>query len=207
MHLLSGDDKAKISRFFNACLQIYGKNSPHALSWSDRKSQILRFEVLSQEFDLEGSSILDVGCGLGDFWEYLNERYQHITYTGIDITEALVEQACEKYPEGRFLTRDVFDIPNDSYDYVFASGIFAYNLPDCERKYLEIIRKMYDTCRRGIGFNMLNYDYHEIDEFFMAFDPEDMRRKVNALGGKTKLVQDYLPQDFTIFISKIIEDI
>ena len=41
---------------------------PRALNWGSRESQNLRFAVFAQVGRLDGASILDVGCGQGDFF-------------------------------------------------------------------------------------------------------------------------------------------
>ena len=41
------------------------------LDWESQESQIKRFEVLSDNVELSGKKLLDVGCGTGDLFGFL----------------------------------------------------------------------------------------------------------------------------------------
>ena len=50
-----------------------------------RKDALFVFDVLTQIGIVDGSSVLDVGCGFADYFDYANELGINIHYTGIDI--------------------------------------------------------------------------------------------------------------------------
>ena len=66
---------------FDNLIKFYEKNiDDHndgykALGWGSIDSQYKRFEVLSKINNLNGSSILDVGCGLGDFYLWFKYKW------------------------------------------------------------------------------------------------------------------------------------
>ena len=47
-------------------------------------------------------NLLEVGCATGEFCRYLRIRYPHIAYCGFDISQAAIDRARQKYPQGRF---------------------------------------------------------------------------------------------------------
>jgi SAM-dependent methyltransferase len=71
------------------------------------------------------ATFLDIGCGMGAYGELL-ERWapDRFEYTGADYAEAVVATARERWPERRFVRRDVHE-PHalDGFDVVFASAL------------------------------------------------------------------------------------
>jgi SAM-dependent methyltransferase len=200
MHRISSDDKIKIGKFFNGLHQFYGSHSAMALGWSSKDNQLMRFKKLVEIGDLNNAKILDIGCGLGDFYKYLRDNYDGFSYKGIDINEGYILSARDKYPEADFELIEIYNLENNSYDFVFASGVFSYNIPNYLEKYFTIISKMYYLSRKGIAFNMLDINFIEIDEIFMAYDPKEIFPLMNQITNKVKIIQGYLDQDFTVYL-------
>ena len=91
---------------YNKSLLMYG-DRPEGVNWTE-KGQRLRFEtLLSFNDSIDGSKILDYGCGKGDFYQFLKERGISVSYTGFDINENLIALANQKFPECSF---KIFDI-------------------------------------------------------------------------------------------------
>ena len=94
------------------------------LEWSHQRTQRMRFEAFLQEHDLEGKSVLDIGCGLGDFYAHLRQRGIHAHYTGIDISPSMVSQCRRRYGDARFESGNILEYaPNSRFDYTVAFGI------------------------------------------------------------------------------------
>ncbi|MCB2100608.1 MAG: class I SAM-dependent methyltransferase [Rhodobacterales bacterium] len=74
----------------------------------------------------EGVSVLDVGCAQGGFAAVLGESLSAFTYTGVDISAAMVARARERHPGHRFLTvpeGDLSPLGGETFDLVLVLGI------------------------------------------------------------------------------------
>ena len=81
---MSLKDIALVRAYHDHRIERFGIEASEALGWKNRDSQQHRFEELAQIGDLRGCSVLDVGCGHGDLYPYLQERHGEFHYTGID---------------------------------------------------------------------------------------------------------------------------
>lgn len=92
-------------------------------------------------------SILDVGCGLCDFYPFLKDRH-NITYTGWDINDRFLKEAKAKYPEIRTELRDITDdVGAQQYDYVFAAGIFNVRIGDDDEQHEYVTKALVNMHR------------------------------------------------------------
>jgi SAM-dependent methyltransferase len=100
------------------------------LEWTHRRTQRLRFEAFLLDHDLDGKSVLDLGCGLGDFYAHLIRRGIAAEYTGYDISEAMIAQCRARYPGRHFECGDFLDYkPASRFDYSVAFGIHNIRVP------------------------------------------------------------------------------
>jgi SAM-dependent methyltransferase len=180
------------------------KNDIKAVAWGSRESQEKRFEVLTQIALLDGEAVLDVGCGLGDFYIWLKYKYSDIRYTGIDITPSMIETALKNYLEARFYVQDILELEHvkPSYDYVFTSGIFNRRIPRHKHFVMDMIARMFELCRKGIAFNIMSTraDFMEEGEYYA--DPAKMLDFCLSISRKAALRHDYMPHDFTVYLYK-----
>jgi len=165
------------AEFYLNRLEEHGISSAWSVGWPDYL-QILLFEKLMRIFsgnpENNSSSVLDVGCGLGDFFSYLKHHcYSLIRYHGIDIIPEMIQSGKIKYPDAALKAADFLSPAiNTEYDYVVCSGamniIASKNAYSHEKYVLEFIKKMFRLSVRGCAFNLLA---EEGREFF----PEDGR--------------------------------
>ncbi len=175
-----------------------------SLAWGSRKSQERRFEILSQVAPLMGASVLDVGCGLGDFYGWACRTGLQISYKGIDITPCMLSQARKKYKNTKFEEIDLLvdELPLFSVDYVISSGIFNRKIPQHSHFVEQMISKMYSICKKGVAFNIMSKkaDYKEETEFYA--DPGEILNYSLKLSRKVVLNHNYMSHDFTVYIYK-----
>lgn len=202
MKKISGDDKAIINAYFSACLRKYGPLDAKSLSWYGKDTQQARYRVLTQIADLNNRTILDLGCGLGDFYGYLIDKNIKIKeYLGIDINQNLIYEARLKYHLAKFKIGDIYSV-NNHFDYIIACGLFGYKLSDYQDKYFAVIKKMFAKSIKGIGFNLLDESSCIHEELCAYFDPAIVEKFVKKLSKNIKIIKGYLSNDFSIFVYK-----
>jgi len=64
---------------------------------------------LFDDYVKPGDKILDVGCGGGQFFEFLKDK--NVEYTGVDFSDKLINLAKTKHPEGNYQVADVLNLP------------------------------------------------------------------------------------------------
>jgi SAM-dependent methyltransferase len=177
------------------------------LDWSNAASQIARFEALADNVDLAGKSLLDVGCGLGDLWKFLASRHVPVTYTGVDLLENMVLEAGRRCPGVRFVAGDVFAenvFGSERFDVVFCSGAFNLNLGN-NREFLALaVPRVMELSRESVVFNLLHKRARRARSrpLYYYSDPQEVLEMLKPLGWKVRIVDDYLPNDFTTICEK-----
>jgi SAM-dependent methyltransferase len=74
----------------------------------------------------EGLSVLDVGCALGGLASVLSEHVGQFEYTGVDISEEMIQRARQKHPRRRFEViqeADLSGLGGNKYDLVVCFGV------------------------------------------------------------------------------------
>ena len=128
-------------------LKSYGKNE---------KLQIMRFSKQASLFDYNNKSILDVGCGYGDFYSYLLEKGMvPQSYTGIDLIQSHCDFATARLPqEVVIINGDFLEIPLQEVDIAVVSGAFNVYFEDWLSVVSSIIDKMWLLSKETIAFNI-----------------------------------------------------
>ena len=148
-----------IAEIYNKMLND-GTNDAERVGWGSEKSQKKRFSVLTEIGDLDKNSILDVGCGLGAYFDFLIEKYPDLTYTGIDINFNMIKNAQKRHPGIEFINLDIASdisvLNNRKFDYVFISGALNLCEDDHEKSIKEIMRVIYDIANKGVAINFLS---------------------------------------------------
>lgn len=186
--------------------------TPSGVGWSSRQGQELRLRVLLRILDdvpaETAVSIADIGCGYGALWPLLAEREQPAisSYTGYDIVPRMValgRGAHGRDPRVRFL---LGQMPEGPVDYAFVSGTFNYrhtaSLAAWEDRVAGWLDELAGLCRRGLAFNFLHQRSSRNTASMYYTTPEAWcaRAEVMARGGSVSVIDDYLPDDFTILV-------
>lgn len=194
-----------LESYYLQLLRENPENSAQAQGWNSIYTQAKRFEVLTGIADVENCTILDVGCGLGDFYRYLKNNFRKFEYLGLDLLPEMIEKAKFRFPEANFTHLNFLETGAEfdaKFDYVFASGLFAVKTENYAAEHFELIEKMYLSAKKGIGFNMLNKKTHPQDEFFATYLIDEVVKKCSQISNSVVLRDDYLEYDFTVFLYK-----
>jgi SAM-dependent methyltransferase len=130
-------------------------NTVHRVGWHDRLQQSTYFDVLAQIGVCHDSAVLDVGCGQGDLYAFLNARGFSGRYTGIDLSPELIAFARERFPTVNFNVGDVLQANLDKHDFVLASGLFDYRTSDSPTRLRATLSRMFALARLGLAWNMI----------------------------------------------------
>lgn len=167
------------------------------LGWGSTVSQEVRFRTLLEVQGFQPTdSVLDVGCGYGDFSKAI------VNYTGIDIRSRAIDEARKRYPDKRFECGPIDSITT-RFDWVMASGIFAFDSPDWKTETIRIVKLMFDISTKGIAFNLLSVltPNRKDSDMKYATLPEILEW-IPTLSTKFTVRHDYLQNDMTIYMYK-----
>ena len=193
---------SEIANFYDNRVKKYGYH-PCACDYGRTESQQRKFSVMSQITDYSHATVLDVGCGFVDYAEYLSKKYQAVKYYGVDLSREMIAKARLAHPQLNLRICNFLELPQEeSYDIITANGIFYLLGAQAESVMFKIVSEMVRRSRRGVVFNSLSSwaTIREKGEYYAnPFEVVDMCRKLSPW---ITLRHDYLPHDFTIFISK-----
>jgi len=201
--LTAGQRKRIVDRHRDS-LTRFGR-SPAALYWSSREIQEIRFRILCEIGIAAGDSLLDVGCGFADLKPWIGRWRCPVDYTGIDLSPEILAAAADMQPDAHLVCGDVFDLAAgpEAYDWVLLSGSLNEVLDDDGRYARAVIARMFSLARRGVAFNLLNARHRAMFSFgLQRFDPDEMLAYCRTLSPHCQLHDDYLDNDFTIWMYK-----
>jgi SAM-dependent methyltransferase len=148
--------KREVLDCFGRHLARHG-DAPQAVRWTE-KGQRARYEAFHALCgDLAGKSLLDFGCGKGDFLGFLRGRGVDCAYTGVDLHPGLIALAREKHPGAEFLARDVEEEPlGRSFDVVVACGVFNLRVGGIQETLESALPLLFAAAREALHANFLS---------------------------------------------------
>jgi SAM-dependent methyltransferase len=203
---LKEDDRQDYIEQYESRLRKYGY-SPETLGWGKYGRQEVRFSVLTDyALQIRESSILDVGCGFADLYDFLIKKGWQGRYTGIDIVPGLLEVALERHPD---LDLRQIDITADSvnlerYDFVIASGMLNAELKvgDNQTHIAKALNSMFQHARVAVCVDFLSTYVEFRKPGSWHTDPGWALSVAKRLSRRVMLRHDYLPFEFALLIFK-----
>lgn len=195
----------EIGRFYDGLVERFGHH-PRACDYGNPASQQKKFQVLSEVMDLSGRRVLDIGCGFGDFGVYLQQRYGDVRYSGLDLSEQMVDGARALHPQFRFRHGNLLDLPSaERFDVVTANGIFYLLGPEAEVIMRSLLSRMFEIATEAVAFNSLSSHAASKEEGEFYADPAKTVAYCQTLTPWVVLRHDYHPRDFTMYLYKETE--
>lgn len=195
-------DKNLIERY-SIRLRKFG-NDPRTLGWDNQHNQYSRFNMATSTIDFEGRKVLDVGCGLADFREFLKIR--NITpavYEGCDINPELLDRCKSRWPNDNFHLANLLkdNVCGTPYDIVTLFGVvnFRFNELDNMDFARQMIARAFDCCRESVVIDFLTTmkdEQYPEEEFVYYYDPCEILKFAFTLTPHVTLRHDYrsIPQ-------------
>ena len=201
--------KEFIRNHYEPRLEKYDENSS-VLDWENRDAQYKRFSAMTDNVDIEGKSLLDIGCGCGDLYLYLKELQIGVDYTGVDILEKMIDRAKECCPQAVFRCADIFSgsfsagavFGRDSFNITYASGIFNLNDGGNEEFLKTAVPVMAELADWAFVFNMLNPASPDPDPDYFYYPPEEATALASEWASEIRIIDDYLANDYTLICFK-----
>lgn len=195
-------DYAHLEEDYDKSLELYGAG-PKALLWWDYRSMAIRFRELVKDVPVDGKSIMDAGCGLGDLLPYLYAKSVNFRYTGYDRKEEFVEDARRHYEGHEFNVGDPFHNRLGLYDVVVSSGVMNGNVKDWMKKRQKMISNLFDQTGEVLAFNMAGgLKPMRADSLIAYADANEIYGFCKTLTRHVELNTSYLDKDFTITMFK-----
>jgi len=201
------EQAGSVENYYQALFKEFG-DSHETVRYSSKESQLKRYKNLITVGDLTGCTVLDFGCGVGHFLEFLLSQQQNIEkYTGLEIVPEMLAFARTKYSNANFFPPT--ELSNLSYDYGFVSGTFNDKMKNNRRFWQDTVVELFSKCKKGIAFNMMStyVDFQNRDLFYE--NPEYVFKFVkNNLTPYVTLRHDFetkkhtIPFEFVIYAYK-----
>ncbi|GAB6888650.1 class I SAM-dependent methyltransferase [Desulfothermus okinawensis JCM 13304] len=175
------DQYYRIIEHYEKCLFKFGPNY-RGMDWPNQKDLNVRFQVmweLIKTCNDKKVTILDIGCGVGLFLDFLKQKniVKTIEYIGLDISRHMIEHARKRHPGFLFIQKDILkDNTELKANYVIMNGLLTEKIDlsfDEMRKYAKrLIKKAFSIARDGIAFNVMSpfVDWFRNDLFYWSLD-------------------------------------
>lgn len=154
---------------------FYSKKSDYKkVAWGDYKNQLKNYKLVYKSIN-NNDSLLDFGCGLGDFLGFLTQMNITITnYLGVDINNNFIESAKNKYPNNDFkIINNVNDITG-SWDVICAIGVFTWYIE--KEEFIHTIKKLHSLCNKHVLITLLNNSYLKTPYNYKNYTLEDEKK-------------------------------
>ena len=178
-----------------------------ALLWASPNTQRARFDALIRLVDLNGRSLLDVGCGRADLLDHLlskNIRPAH--YVGLEAVRTLSDAAeAKRHSNAMIVHADFVAEPRRMFvaaDVVYFSG--SLNTLDAAAFY-RTIRLAYEAAAETLVFNFLCSPLLAGAAYLHWRPPSEVVAFARTLTHDVRKLDDYLDGDCTLALTKPTE--
>ena len=163
-----------------------------AALWSER-GQTQRFLAVLRALELQpGERLLDYGCGIGRFCEFLPEG---VHYQGFDWSEEMMKRARTQYPHGSFIPL----YPTAGFDHIVCIGTF--NLADnwSREQTWGKLEELWKMARSTLVVSL----YRGEDPDSLRYDPVSAAVFAETLGcTRCTIETGYLPNDLLLVLRR-----
>jgi hypothetical protein len=198
-----------VANYYESALARFGATA-RGVDWKDDASHSLRhkqFQRLVAD-DADGS-VLDLGCGYGDFLLSLRAWGHRGRYLGCDLAPGMIAAARSLHGEGPECSWHLGASPPEACDYAIASGILNVRQGADEAAWNDYVDGVITTLarcgRRGFGFNMLSLssdpDKRRPDLHY-ASPVQILDMCLNRFGRNVAILQDYGLWEFTVLVRR-----
>ena len=196
-----------VAAYYASKLEAHGPTA-QGVDWNGTDSHEQRHRQFLRLLDgRPNASIIDLGCGFGDFLRFLRAVDHRGRFTGYDIAPSMIARARELHGEGDDHQWRVGAEPTEIAEFAVASGIFNVKGDVTNEIWTNYVKRIIDILaragERGFAFNALSLS-SETDRrrpnLYYA-DPTGMLAHcLSRYGRSVALMQDYGLYEFTIVV-------
>jgi SAM-dependent methyltransferase len=203
----SADIHRSVAEYYAGKLAEHGANA-RGVDWNGEDSQTQRHrQFLRLLGDERQASILDLGCGYGDFLRFLREQGYCGPYIGYDLASEMIDAARRLYGEADDRRWRVGAAPDEKADYAVASGVLNvkgdFSNADWTVYVYETIDLLSRVGIRGFAFNVLTLSSDPAlrrQNLYYADPIQMLSYCLTRFGRSVALLQDYGLWEFTILV-------
>ena len=194
-----------LSAFTDKLVNLYNrdfKSGDHGTP----EDQFRRYMALCGLAELNYASILDAGCGVGLFYDYLLDQLDSFQYIGVDVSQRAIRVAVEHEPTIDFRQHDLLSVTLDEpVDFVIANGLLYLNFGDEDMTAYrnQLLIHLFSLCSKGLAINFLSTRSANKDETnYLYFDAGETVNACLKITPQVILRHDYSPNEFTLYLYK-----
>jgi SAM-dependent methyltransferase len=203
----SADIHRNIARYYAGKLAEHGANA-RGVDWNGEESQSLRHRQFLRLFENERHvSILDLGCGYGDFLRFLREQGHYGPYIGYDLAPEMIDISQRIHGEANDRRWRVGAAPDEKADYAIASGVLNvkgdFSNADWAVYVNETIGLLSRIGVRGFAFNVLTLSSDPTlrkPNLYYADPVQMLSYCLTSFGRSVAILQDYGLWEFTVLV-------
>ena len=193
----------KISAFTDKLVDLYNrdfKSGDHGTP----EDQFRRYMALCGLGELNYASVLDAGCGVGLFYDYLQDQLDSFQYVGVDVSPRAIRVAVEHEPTIDFRQGDLLQTTLDEpVDFVIANGLLYLKLGDEDMTAYrnQLLIHLFSLCSKGLAINFLSARSANKDETnYLYFDAGETLNACLKITPQVVLRHDYEDGHFTVYL-------
>jgi len=185
--------KIDSEKFYLSSIKKYGINA-QGVHWISKESQELRFDIILDMLPTKINTLVDAGCGFGDFYQYLQHKnIQCKKYTGIDSLHKMCSIA-SKNTQQEIILADIIKDPLPFAEYYICSG--AMNILNSFETHL-FIKNCLQSSQKAFIFNILHGPKQsETYNYFSIKKIEKIAKELHV--DKIEIRNDYMQNDMTV---------
>ena len=180
------------------------RDDPATVFWRSPSGAKQRYDAVLRHIDLSNCSVIDVGCGRGDFINHAIAQNIHpMSYCGIDIVPEFIDDAVKRGISGKFEVGDVTKsgLGVQSADWIIAIGLFGHRQPAglWDERFEKTTEIMWGACRVGIALTLTSTASPQRNPEAHYVEPDRALQAARARFGECAIVDhSYLPNDFLL---------
>lgn len=197
-----------VAAYYSSKLALHGA-TPQGVDWNGQQSHDLRHRQFLRLLDDADASVLDLGCGFGDFLRFLRMQGHGGPFIGYDVAPNMIAEALRLHGEADDRQWRVGAMPVERADFAVASGIFNVKGDVPVETWVRYVHDTIDVLaqagRRGFAFNVLSLSSdpeRRVAHLYYADAAEMLSCCLRRYGRSVALLQDYGLYEFTVIVRR-----